>query len=170
MRDMMESPSSDESELSEEAEDEEEDSEDEEEAEPDSEYDEDEEELIREVGERTYLVEGSMLTQPVDRFAEMEFTLDGASQYEEEEPEIPDIPGGGGGSSALSRAEAIKLWKNRISNLNLLTTAFISQFVIVQINIYRHIGIKNDRCFAQIIIGHIFDQCDCKRLFLPLCP
>ena len=66
-----------------------------------------------------YLVEGSMLTQPVDRFAEMEFTLDGASQYEEEEPEIPDIPGGGGESSALSRAEAIKLWKNRISNLNL---------------------------------------------------
>lgn len=42
-----------------------------------------------------YLVDGNMLSNPVDRFAEMDFTLDGAMQYDNGDDE-PDIPGDGG--------------------------------------------------------------------------
>lgn len=67
-----------------------------------------------------YLIDGSLLTQPVDMYSEMEFTLEGASQYEEELP--PDDGGGGGTSepvSTMTRAEAIKLQKNKIASLKL---------------------------------------------------
>lgn len=62
-----------------------------------------------------------MLSKPVDRFAEMDFTLEGAMQYDngDEEPEYPDYGGGDGGSSALSRSEAIKIQKKRIASLEL---------------------------------------------------
>lgn len=68
-----------------------------------------------------YLIDGSMLSQPVDRFAEMDFTLDGASQYEDNLPpdDEPDIPGGGGSGINLSRAEAIKIQQKRIATLKL---------------------------------------------------
>ena len=68
-----------------------------------------------------YLIDGNMLSNPVDRFAEMDFTLDGAMQYDngDDEPDIPGDGGGGGGSSSLSRSEAIKIQKNRIASLEL---------------------------------------------------
>nr|WP_294667342.1 hypothetical protein [uncultured Blautia sp.] len=68
-----------------------------------------------------YLIEGHMLSKPVDRFAEMDFTLEGAMQYDkgDEEPDIPGDGGSGGGSSSLSRKEAIKIQKNRIASLEL---------------------------------------------------
>lgn len=68
-----------------------------------------------------YLVQGSLLTKPVDRFAQMDFTLDGAMHYENdnEDPDIPIDNGGGDGSSSLSRSEAIKIQKNRIASLEL---------------------------------------------------
>ena len=68
-----------------------------------------------------YLVDGHMLSKPVDRFAEMDFTLEGAMQYDKgtDEPVIPDDGNGGGGSSSLSRSEAIKIQKNRIASLEL---------------------------------------------------
>lgn len=68
-----------------------------------------------------YLVDGHMLSKPVDRFAEMDFTLEGAMQYDNgtDEPVIPDDGNGGGGSSSLSRSEAIKIQKNRIASLEL---------------------------------------------------
>lgn len=68
-----------------------------------------------------YLIDGSMLSQPVDRFAEMDFTLDGASQYEEDEipDDDPDIPIDGGSGLNLSRAEAIKIQQKRIATLKL---------------------------------------------------
>ena len=70
-----------------------------------------------------YLIDGNMLSNPVDRFAEMDFTLEGALQYDngDEEPDIPDDPGtgGGGGGASLSRAEAIKIQKKRIASLEL---------------------------------------------------
>ena len=70
-----------------------------------------------------YLIDGNMLSNPVDRFAEMDFTLEGALRYDngDEEPDIPDDPGtgGGGGGASLSRAEAIKIQKKRIASLEL---------------------------------------------------
>nr|WP_295279460.1 efflux RND transporter periplasmic adaptor subunit [uncultured Blautia sp.] len=70
-----------------------------------------------------YLIDGNMLSNPVDRFAEMDFTLEGALQYDngDEEPDIPDDPGtgGSGGGASLSRAEAIKIQKKRIASLEL---------------------------------------------------
>ena len=68
-----------------------------------------------------YLIDGNMLSNPVDRFAEMDFTLDGAMQYDngDDEPDIPGDGGSGGGSSSLSRSEAIKIQKNRIASLEL---------------------------------------------------
>lgn len=66
-----------------------------------------------------YLIDGSLLTQPVDMYSEMEFTLEGASRYEEELP--PDDDGGGTNEpvSTMTRAEAIKLQKNKIASLKL---------------------------------------------------
>ena len=68
-----------------------------------------------------YLVQGSLLSKPVDRFAEMDFTLDGAMHYDDgnEDPDIPIDDGGGSGGSSLSRSEAIKIQKNRIASLEL---------------------------------------------------
>ena len=68
-----------------------------------------------------YLIDGNMLSNPGDRFAEMDFTLEGAMQYDkgDEEPDIPGDGGSGGGSSSLSRKEAIKIQKNRIASLEL---------------------------------------------------
>lgn len=68
-----------------------------------------------------YLVQGSLLTKPVDRFAQMDFTLEGAMHYDNdnEDPDIPIDNGGGDGSSSLSRSEAIKIQKNRIASLEL---------------------------------------------------
>ena len=68
-----------------------------------------------------YLVQGSLLTKPVDRFAQMDFTLEGAMHYDSdnEDPDIPIDNGGGDGSSSLSRSEAIKIQKNRIASLEL---------------------------------------------------
>lgn len=71
-----------------------------------------------------YLIDGNMLSNPVDRFAEMDFTLAGALQYEDgnDQPDNPDNGGGGdggGGSASLSRSEAIKIQKNRIASLEL---------------------------------------------------
>ncbi len=68
-----------------------------------------------------YLIDGNMLSNPVDRFSEMDFTLEGAMQYDkgDEEPDIPGDGGSGGGSSSLSRKEAIKIQKNRIASLEL---------------------------------------------------
>lgn len=66
-----------------------------------------------------YLIDGSLLQEPVDMYSEMEFTLEGASQYEEELP--PDDGGGGTNEpvSTMTRAEAIKLQKNKIASLKL---------------------------------------------------
>ena len=52
-----------------------------------------------------YLVDGNMLSNPVDRFAEMDFTLDGAMQYDkgDDEPDIPGDGGGGGRTRSHSR-------------------------------------------------------------------
>lgn len=69
-----------------------------------------------------YLVDGTLLSKPVDRFAEMDFTLDGAMHYDDgnDDPDFPDDnSGGGGGDSALSRSEAIKIQKKRIASLEL---------------------------------------------------
>lgn len=69
-----------------------------------------------------YLVDGSLLQQMVDEFAEMEFTLDGASQYEED---LPSDGGGydsgmdGGTTSTMTRDEAIKLQETKIESLKL---------------------------------------------------
>lgn len=66
-----------------------------------------------------YLINGSLLEKPVYMYTESEFTLEGASQYEEEEipPEVPDD--GGGTVSTMTRAEAIKLQKTKIASLKL---------------------------------------------------
>lgn len=69
-----------------------------------------------------YLIDGSTLERPVDMLLETEFTLDGASQYEENlEPEYPETPGGDGGGSVstMTREEAIRLQQNRINSLKL---------------------------------------------------
>lgn len=68
-----------------------------------------------------YLIDGNMLSNPVDRFAEMDFTLEGAMQYDNgnDDPVIPGDNGSGGGSSSLSRSEAIRIQKKRIASLEL---------------------------------------------------
>ena len=72
-----------------------------------------------------YLIEGSLLSNPVDRFVELDFTLEDALHYDNgssDDPEIPDNGGGdntGGDTSTLTRAEAIRIQKNRISSLEL---------------------------------------------------
>ncbi|MDO4338173.1 MAG: hypothetical protein Q4C91_08825 [Eubacteriales bacterium] len=68
-----------------------------------------------------YLIDGSMLEKPADMHVEMEFTVEGASQYEDELPPDDGYNGGDGGSSSstLTRAEAIKIQQNRIASLKL---------------------------------------------------
>lgn len=73
-----------------------------------------------------YLVDGSMLEEPVDMFVELDFTLEGASQYTEdvlpEDPSYDDtyVPdGSGGGSASISRADAIKAQQTLVQTLEL---------------------------------------------------
>lgn len=68
-----------------------------------------------------YLIDGSMLEKPADMHVEMEFTIEGASQYEDELPPDDGYNGGDGGSSGstLTRAEAIKIQQNRIASLKI---------------------------------------------------
>ena len=76
-----------------------------------------------------FLIDGSLLEEAVNRFAEMELLLDDASHYEEgwdEEMEdiLPEDDGwveddNGGSSSTMTRADAIRLQKTRIASLNL---------------------------------------------------
>ncbi|MDO4272660.1 MAG: efflux RND transporter periplasmic adaptor subunit [Eubacteriales bacterium] len=67
-----------------------------------------------------YLINGSLLEKPVYMYTETEFTLEGASQYEEEELPPDDTGNGGGGStSTMTRAEAIKLQQTKIASLKL---------------------------------------------------
>lgn len=67
-----------------------------------------------------YLIDGSLLENMVDETAEMEYTLEGASQYE---PEIPLLPEGGDPSDiqtpSISREEAIKLQETKVEGLKL---------------------------------------------------
>ena len=71
-----------------------------------------------------YLIDGSLLEKPVYMYAETEFTLDGASKYDNNSGD-DDIPGDGGDGddstdgSAMSREDAIKIQKNKISSLKL---------------------------------------------------
>lgn len=67
-----------------------------------------------------YLIDGSLLENMVEETAEMEYTLEGASHYEED-PEIPDGGGGDGGDpgTTISRDEAIANQKNKIESLKL---------------------------------------------------
>lgn len=73
-----------------------------------------------------YLVNGSMLEEPVDMFVELEFTLEGASQYTQdvlpEDPSYDDtyVPdGSGAGSASISRADAIKAQQTLVQTLEL---------------------------------------------------
>lgn len=67
-----------------------------------------------------YLIDGSLLENMVEETAEMEYTLEGASHYEED-PDIPDGGGGDGGDqgTTISRDEAIDNQKNKIESLKL---------------------------------------------------
>lgn len=67
-----------------------------------------------------YLIDGSLLENMVEETAEMEYTLEGASHYEED-PDIPDGGGGDGGDqgTTISRDEAISNQKNKIESLKL---------------------------------------------------
>lgn len=70
-----------------------------------------------------YLIDGSLLENMVSDSAEMEFTLEGASQYEEELPYDDGgyDPGTGGddGTTSLTREEAIKLQETQVESLKL---------------------------------------------------
>lgn len=68
-----------------------------------------------------YLVDGSLLVQPVFEYVESEFSLSGAMTYEPELPDEPGYPGGGDypGTSGMSRSEAIKYQQSKIANLKL---------------------------------------------------
>lgn len=70
-----------------------------------------------------YLINGSLLEQPVYEFAEVEFTLADASKYNDDE--IPDDDNPGGYDPAeptgtpISRADAIKYQRSKIASLKL---------------------------------------------------
>lgn len=70
-----------------------------------------------------YLINGSLLEQPVYEFAEVEFTLADASKYDDDE--IPDDDNPGGYDPAeptgtpISRADAIKYQRSKIASLKL---------------------------------------------------
>ena len=69
-----------------------------------------------------YLIDGSLLEKPVYMYAETEFTLDEASKYDVDsgDDDIPDDGGDGSTDSpAMSREDAIKIQKNKISSLKL---------------------------------------------------
>ena len=70
-----------------------------------------------------YLIDGSLLENMVSDSAEMEFTLEGASQYEEELPYddggYDSGTGGDDGTTSLTREEAIKLQETQVESLKL---------------------------------------------------
>ncbi len=70
-----------------------------------------------------YLVDGSLLEKPVYMYAETEFTLDDASKYDDSsDDDIPDDSGSGDDGTdgtAMTREDAIKIQKNKISSLKL---------------------------------------------------
>lgn len=69
-----------------------------------------------------YLIDGSLLENPVYMYAETEFTLDEASKYDNGDDEIPDDSGDGDDSTdstTMSREDAIKIQKNKIASLKL---------------------------------------------------
>lgn len=68
-----------------------------------------------------YLIDGNLLDKRVDNDSEIEYTLDGASQYEDE---LPDDGGDydnadDSGNASITRDEAIKIQKSRIQSLSL---------------------------------------------------
>lgn len=67
-----------------------------------------------------YLIDGGLLEEPVNMYAETEFTLADADIYEPDDPlDGGDISGGDSGSSTLSRADAIKIQQSKIRSLKL---------------------------------------------------
>ena len=69
-----------------------------------------------------YLIDGSLLENPVYMYAETEFTLDEASKYDKNDNEIPDDSGDGDDGTdgtTMSREDAIKIQKNKIASLKL---------------------------------------------------
>lgn len=70
-----------------------------------------------------YLINGSLLEQPVYEFAEVEFTLADATKYDDDEIPDDDVPGGDDTveptGTPISRADAIKYQRSKISSLKL---------------------------------------------------
>lgn len=70
-----------------------------------------------------YLVDGSLLDKMVKDDSEVEFTLDGASHYDNDQDDDPGDDGGDdsgdGGDSSLTREEAIKIQQNKVDSLKL---------------------------------------------------
>lgn len=70
-----------------------------------------------------YLINGSLLEQPVYEFAEVEFTLADASKYDNDENPDDDNPGGYDPAeptgTPISRADAIKYQRSKIASLKL---------------------------------------------------
>ena len=71
-----------------------------------------------------YLIDGSLLENPVYMYAETEFTLDDAMKYDDtgDDDEIPDDSGVGDDSTdstTMTREDAIKIQKNKVSSLKL---------------------------------------------------
>lgn len=67
-----------------------------------------------------YLIDGSLLDKMVDENSEVEFSLDEASHYDEnEDPDYGGDGSDGDGSSTVSRADAIKIQQTKIDSLKL---------------------------------------------------
>ena len=71
-----------------------------------------------------YLIDGSLLENPVYMYAETEFTLDDAMKYDDtgDDDEIPDDSGDvddSTDSTTMTREDAIKIQKNKVSSLKL---------------------------------------------------
>ena len=70
-----------------------------------------------------YLVDGSLLDKMVKDDSEVEFTLDGASHYDNDQDDDPGDDGGDdsgdGGDSSLTREEAIKIQQTKVDSLKL---------------------------------------------------
>lgn len=64
-----------------------------------------------------YLMEGRLLEAPAGIYAYLDFTLEGASTYDEEPEDPGDMPSGE--MPTISRAEAIQIQKDRIASLQL---------------------------------------------------
>lgn len=66
-----------------------------------------------------YLMDGSLLENPVNMYIETELTIDGAMQYEDDGMEEPEDPGMGNNGTTISRADAIKAQERMIATLKL---------------------------------------------------